>query len=169
MVVKRPQIRSIAALALLSVGMLLTGCVATSAIADSSNTSQLAEEPSLDLTRGGAFADQPDLAGGPMTVDQAVTEAILRGRPLGDQSTDVPKTEVEVLTYQEFNDKYLNGSAGQLAPESPVIVVRVLKPFPQEALPSQPGFERKTGWPSYIVAFDPRTALALAVLPGDEL
>lgn len=169
MVVRRPQIHTIAALAFLSAAVLLSGCAETSAIADSSNASQLADEPSLDLTRGGTFADQPDLAGGPMTVDQAVSEAILRGRPIDDKSTEVPKTEVEVLTYQDFNDKYLNGSVGQLAPESSVIVVHVLTPFPLEALPSQPGFERKTGWPSYVVAFDPRTALALAVLPGGEL
>jgi len=157
--------------------LMLGGCAATSATAEASGSSRsiVAADPVLNLTPGGSFADQPDLAGGPMTIDQAVADAISRSE------TEDPQTEVEVISYQEFNDTTMNGSASQLAPESSVIVVHVLAPFPAAALPGgaplpdeelsgeEPDVEPRADWPTYVVAFDPRTGLALSVSPGGAL
>ena len=149
--------------------LMLGGCAATSATAEASGSSRsiVAADPVFNLTPGGSFADQPDLAGGPMTIDQAVADAISRSE------TEAPQTEVEVISYQEFNDTTMNGSASQLAPESSVIVVHVLAPFPAAALPGGAPLpdevEPRADWPTYVVAFDPRTGLALSLSPGGDL
>lgn len=129
-----------------------------------SMTSPTTPVDDLVLEVGGSFGDQPSLTDGPMTRRQAASEAIDRGQT--DGAAPEAETSIHVTSYAEYSEA-LDGVVGrQLPPLASVYVVHVEAAFPAEALPRPAGVEPPVeGWPSYVVAFDPRTGLA-SLTPG---
>lgn len=121
----------------------------------------------LVLEVGGSFGDSPSMPGGPMTQKQAREEAVLRGQAITSKTDVVPLTEIELLPYSEYVRTLEGTVAAQLPANNTVYLVHVLSPFPAEALPRPYGAKEPESWPSYYVAFDPRTGLALSVTPGE--
>jgi hypothetical protein len=161
--------------ALSLVALLVGACGQVAQTSDATETSYAdqATSPNADIVEelvlevGGSFADQPSAPGGYMTPEQAIQEAILRGAVPGQDAMSTPRTELRVVTYEEYRETIIGTVESQLPPENSVYLVHVMAPFPGEALPRPAGFSQPADWRSYYVAYDPRTALALSVTPGD--